>query len=109
MDGKEFAKALVSRKFAVAFLGIAALCYIAVAQPGQLPVNENSVVSIVPMPKVPAAEQKSDWLTPTYITLITIVTVAAQATLDYFKQRDKDAIELHREPAEPEATPEGGD
>ena len=109
MNGKELVKAILSRKFAIAIVGIFALCYIAKAQPGQLPIDENSVVRIVPMPKVPAAEQKSDWLTPTYITLITIVTVAAQATLDYFKQRDKDAIELHREPAEPEATPEGGD
>jgi len=104
MNGKELVKAILSRKFAIAIVGIFALCYIAKAQPGQLPIDEKSVVSIVP-----AAEQKSDWLTPTYITLITIVTVAAQATLDYFKQRDKDAIELHREPAEPEATPEGGD
>ena len=82
------------------------------------------------MPKVPAAEQKSDWLTPTYITLITIVTVAAQCALDYDRQSqqfpwkiakykfDENGMpKIHpedmppmppvKEPADPETKPEG--
>lgn len=85
MDGKELVKAILSRKFAIAIVGIIALCYIAKAQPGQLPINEKSIVSIVPMPKVPAAEQRTEWLTPAFITLIVLWTVGVQGWLDRLK------------------------
>jgi len=40
---KELVKAILSRKFAIAFVGIVALCYIAVAEPGQLPIDEKQM------------------------------------------------------------------
>lgn len=92
MDGKEFVKQLLSRKFAIAGIGILALCWIASIAPGQVALDENAAVSIVPMPKVPAAEQPFDYLRLAVIVgiiLITCLTVTIQGRLDYIKLRDK--------------------
>jgi len=88
MDGKELVKQLFSRKFAVALVGIFALCYIASISGGQVTVEEKSVVSIVPMPKIPGPEQQIEWLKLAAmigVTLISCLTVIIQGRLDRLK------------------------
>ena len=99
MDVKEFFKQLLSRKFAVALVGILALCYIASISGGQVTVDEKSVISVVPMPKVPAAAQKIDWLklvAMAAITVITCLTVCIQGKLDHLKMSKNDPDLLHK-------------
>lgn len=87
---KEFFKAVLSRKFAIAFVGIIALCYIAKSQPVSLPLDESPEISTTTDPNEPAAEivkaKSGNWVIPTYILLIVLWTVSVQGYLDYDKQ-----------------------
>jgi len=85
---KELIKAILSRKFAIAMVGIIALCYIAKAQPGQLSVDQAGVTIVPNTPSSPPAEQAVDWKIPAEITLITCLAIIAQGLLDYFKPKD---------------------
>jgi hypothetical protein len=90
MDGKELAKQILSRKFACAFIGIIALCWVASIEPGQLAVDESASISITPTPKLPAGELPFDWIRMAVIvaiTLITCLTVWIQGGLDSDKQK----------------------
>ena len=112
MDGKELVKALISRKFAIAFFGILFLYLYARLQPGQAAQPEGIEQEILAAaaeldPNSPAIKANvAAWLIPTYMFLIVIWTVGNQCVLDYFKQRDADAIELHRDPSDDPAEPE---
>lgn len=103
MDGKELFKSVVSSKSSIAAIGIIALCWIATISPGQVAIDENAIVSVVPMPKGPAAEVPVNWKIPLYVFLITIWTVGVRGVLEYFKQRDgeKKIGPAKLEPAEP--------
>jgi len=101
---KDLIKAIISRKFAIAMVGIIALVYIATVAPGQLAVDQAGV-TIVPMtPAGPPAEQEVDWKIPAEITLITCLTIVVQGMLDYLKPRNgkKKIDSAMLEPAEPE-------
>ena len=101
---KELIKAILSRKFAIAMVGIIALCYIAKAQPGQLSVDQAGVTIVPNTPSSPPAEQAVDWKIPAEITLITCLTIVVQGMLDYLKPRNgkKKIDSAMLEPAEPE-------
>ena len=109
---KDLIKALLSRKFAIAFFGIVALCYVARSQPVELPVGVVGVEQFLAEPADPNIIRLLDEEAPIkakqfdrisfYITAIVFFTVGVQGCLDYFKQRDADAIKLHSDQPEPE-------
>ncbi len=86
MNGKELIKSLVSSKSSIAAIGIFALCWIATVSPGQVALDDQSVVSI--MPKVPVAKQ-IDWRISLYITIITCLTVTVRGVLEYCRHEKK--------------------
>lgn len=78
MNGKDLAKEILSRKFAVAAIGIFALCYIASAVP--IAVDE----------EITLESQVDDWAIPAMITLITCLAIIMQGVLDSKKQGKND-------------------
>ena len=95
MEVKELIKAVLSRKFAIAMVGIIALCWIATTVPGQDALDEKAIVSVVPMPKVPTAG-KIDVLKLAAmigVTLITCLTVTVQWRLDNRKIMNGEATD----------------
>ncbi len=93
MDKKELLSHIFSRKSSIAAVGITALFVIALVQPGQLSLDENSIISMVPMPKVPAAEQPVDWKIPAEITVITCLAIIVQGLLDYLRPRKRKIVD----------------
>jgi len=83
MTTKEFISQVFSRKSSVAAIGIFALVYIATVSPGQLAVDGQANISLVPT----AAGRPVDWKIPAEITLIACLAIIVQGMLDYFQPR----------------------
>ena len=94
MNAKDFISNVFSRKSSIAAIGIFALVYIATVVPGQLAVDAQTAVSIVPMsPAGPPITQAVDWKICVEITLITCLAIIVQGLLDYIRPRKFPLIE----------------
>jgi hypothetical protein len=102
MTAKDFISNIFSRKSSIAAVGIFALVYIATVVPGQLAVDGQVGVSLVPMTSQgPAAGAAVDWKICAEITLITCLAICVQGILDYIRPRGRSLAEKLN-PARPE-------
>ncbi|MCJ7779179.1 MAG: hypothetical protein MUP16_12820 [Sedimentisphaerales bacterium] len=85
MTAKDFISQVFSRKSSVAAIGIFALVYIATVSPGQLAIDGQTNISLVPAP----AGLPADWKIPVEITLIACLAIIVQGMLDYFRDNNK--------------------
>ena len=95
MTAKDFISNIFSRKSSIAAVGIFALCYIATVVPGQVAIDGEKGVSIVPFsPAGPPADSVVDWKIPAEITLIACLAIIVQGGLDYVRPRNKKIIDI---------------
>lgn len=97
MSFAELVKSVLSRKFAIAFVGILALCYIAYLQSNQLPFTlaDDGTISILADPNKldPNTPDENhinkgsciDWKIPVLIFFLAGWTAGIQGYLDYCK------------------------
>lgn len=95
MGKMEFISLIFSRKSSIAAIGIIALCFIATIVPGQVALDENAGVNIVPVPAAAENEYQIDWKYPAGITLITCLAIVVQGLLDYFRPRNKKYVDVN--------------
>ena len=95
MAWKDFISQIFSRKSSIAAIAIFALVYIATVAPGQVAIDGEKGVSIVPFsPAGPPADSVVDWNIPAEITLIACLAIMVQGGMDYFRPRNKKIIDI---------------